>query len=118
MGFIERRGRKPDRVSQCIALFVVIGWVFAIFMLGFQFEAQPKGEDFFTRYFGSRPNLGTDLGLLRLSFISLVVSFTACVVGILLSFKRNRRKTDKFNKPLIVLGIITIVGIFVFFVKF
>jgi hypothetical protein len=48
----------------------------------------------------------------------LIATFAFCVFGILFSLMRYRRKSDRFNKPLIFLSIMSAIGIALFLVKF
>ena len=70
------------------------------------------------------PNIGaggtgfTNRALLRGAFVAVAASFLVCVIGFILNVTRHKRKTDKYNKLLITLWVISAVFIAVFLINY
>jgi len=114
---VERR-RKQDWVVRSVSIISALGWLFAIVSLLLAGQAQPRGEDFFTRIFHTQVASYLDVGMLEVAFISLLVSFVACAVGFVANMARHRRKSDRFNKSVIILGIVSFLGIIAFLLTY
>ncbi|MDL2225861.1 hypothetical protein LJC20_06705 [Eubacteriales bacterium OttesenSCG-928-M02] len=115
--FVERR-RQRDWVTKAVPIFSVVGWVSAICTLLMLESARPKSEDLFSRMIGSpvRSYWNTTLLWVALGLLTLV--FFACLFGFLFNAFRHKRKTDRFNKSIIILGIISLVSIGAFLLRF
>lgn len=44
-------------------------------------------------------------------FIILVLNFAVCTMGFIFNMARHRRKTDRFNKSIIIMGLLSLAGI-------
>ncbi|MDR1620228.1 MAG: hypothetical protein LBS18_06170 [Clostridiales bacterium] len=115
--FVERR-RSKDWVTKAVPIFSVIGWLASLVMLVFLDRAKPPSSDFFSRYFGAQLRTEWNVSLLRTALITLITVFCFCVFGFLFNAARHRRKTDKYNKSILILGIISLAGIIAFVLVF
>jgi hypothetical protein len=113
----ERR-REKDWMTKAVSVFSLIGWGFAIAMVMLFSEAGPEKENFITRILGVEVPHVWNRHLLRVSLILLTLSFVFCAVGFIFNLLRHNRETDRFNKPMIFLGIVSAVGIVLFLIKF
>jgi len=113
--FPERRRRK-DWVSRCITFFAVIGWGCAFVAFTYGNRAKPGFDSVVLRALGGTVRQYWDIDMLNLSFRVLLITLFICVLGFLINMSRYRRKSDRINKPLLVLAIITFVAIIVFFI--
>ncbi|MDR1515363.1 MAG: hypothetical protein LBS45_06690 [Synergistaceae bacterium] len=111
--FVERRQGR-DWMAKAISIFTAGGWLFAMFMLLLFSKAQPGTENFITRVLNISVNTNYNSRFLWLSLYSLIAAFIFCIFGVLFNIMRSRRKTDRFNKPLIFLSVMSAVGIFLF----
>lgn len=111
--FVERRHGR-DWMAKAISVFTGVGWMFAMFMLLLFSKAQPGTENFITRVLNISVNTNYNSRFLWLSLYSLIAAFIFCLFGVLFNIMRSRRKTDRFNKPLIFLSVMSAVGIFLF----
>jgi uncharacterized membrane protein len=115
--FVEKR-RRRDWATQAITIFNLAGWGFAIVTAMLLSQAQPGRENFITRVLNiTLPNVW-NRRLLWISFIMLIAAFASCVTGFVFNMMRHRRKTDRFSKPLVVLGVISAITIAIFLMRF
>lgn len=115
--FVERRKRR-DWVTRAISIISIAGWVLAISALLFLQTASPQGADMFT--INSRTVLKSswNTNLLRIILVMLIVVFVACAFGFCFNLLRHKRKTDRYKKSIIILGLISIAGIALFLLVF
>ena len=119
-----QRGRKPNWYSRIATVIASAGWLSAIVSLVVLDRAQPPGENLLTRIARQRgeivaPITATwDTALLRVSLAALIISLVACGLGLLLSNLRMRRKSDRQNKLLISLLVVSVILFVVFLVFF
>ena len=111
--FVERR-RGRDWMTKAVSAFTGAGWVFAMFMMLLFSKAQPESDNFITRVLNISVNTNWNYRFLWYSLYSLIAAFVFCLFGMLCNIMRSRRKTDRFNKPLIFLSVMSAVGIFLF----
>lgn len=115
--FRERR-KKTDWVTYMATILSLISWITAFCVLVVLDKAQPESEHMFTRYFGISVRNYWETSLLPLAFALLLASLCTCVIAFIFNMLRKRRKTDKYKKSIIVIGIITIIGIILFINRF
>lgn len=113
--FVERRGRKKDWVTRCVNIVAVVGWLCALVAFTYANKAKPGTEGLIIKTLGGSVRTYWDISMLNLSFRALLVSFFICLIGLLINMTRYRRKTDRFNKWIITLGLISLVAIVVFY---
>ena len=115
----ERRGKKPNWYSRIATIIATAGWLCAVVSLVLIDRAQPPGETMFTHMMGGGQRfVGWDGNLLRISLIALIASLVACGLGLLLSNLRMKRKSDRQNKLLISLSIVSVLLTVIFLVFF
>ena len=122
--YLERR-KKSDWIVKMATILSLISWAFAIAVWAVLEAASPeRNYEFITSFFSSRLDAQIqirsywDTTLLPIAFLLLVASFAICLAGFIFNKMRMRRKTDKYRKSIIIIGIITILGIAVFLVRF
>ena len=113
----ERR-KKVDWVVKMATIMSFVSWVVAFGVWIVLYSAQPEKEHMFSRYFNIEVRDYWDSSLLPLAFILLVASLCICVIAFIFNMQRMRRKTDKYRKSIIVIGVITILGIALFLIQF
>jgi len=122
--YLERR-KKVDWVVRMAAVLSFISWGFAIAVWAVLEAASPEQDrKFITSFLSSRLDAQIqirsywDTTLLPIAFLLLVAAFVVCLVAFFFNKLRMRRKTDKYRKSIIVIGIVTFVGIIVFLIRF
>ena len=115
--FNERR-KKADWVVKMATIMSVVSWAVALAVWVVLDRAQPEKEDMFTRYFNIAIRENWNASLLPVAFTLLVASLCICIIAFVFNMLRMRRKTDKYRKSIIVIGVITIIGIVLFIIQF
>ena len=113
---VERR-KGPDIIVNAVWWIVVIGWLLIIAAFAFTDQARPERITFFDRLFGLTVRDYWDDNLLRDAFIILLINFCVCIVGFVFNMMRQKRKTDKISKSVIVLTAINLAGILWYLVR-
>jgi hypothetical protein len=114
--FIERR-RGPDAVIKAVWWISGISWSLIITSIVFAGLAKPESETFFDRLFNIRVRGYWDDDLLRYAFFILLLNFITCIAGFILNLFRQKRKTDKINKSVILLAAASLSGILWFLLR-
>lgn len=108
--FTERR-RGPDTVVKAVWWATGISWILIITALIITGEAQPRHENFIDRLYHVTVRSNWDRNLLSYVFYILLINLATCIIGFVLNMLRQRRKTDKISKSIVILGLITLSGI-------
>ena len=116
--FANRR-RQSDWVVNAAAALSVIAWVVAFFVTLVLDLASPERDNFFTNFLGEgMVRTEWDPALLPIGLVLLVVSFLCCIAAFMFNMMRMRRKTDKYRKSVIIMGLITLSGIVFYVIRF
>ncbi|MCL2046594.1 MAG: hypothetical protein FWG88_09455 [Oscillospiraceae bacterium] len=115
--FVERR-RKQDWVVKSATVIAILGWAGTMIALLLIDRAAPAQENFITRFLKLDIISTWNTSMLRWAFITALASFLTCVVGLILNATRQRRKTDKYNKLLITVSVISTVLLIFYMVNF
>ena len=107
----DRSKRRPDILVKSIPWFAMAAWVIFIISLLVVGMAKPSFETFFDRYYDISLPLSWDKTLLLINYQILWVLFIVCGNGVLINSRRQRRKEDRYNKSLIIIGIVSLLGI-------
>lgn len=113
----ERR-RKKDWITRAVPAFSLISWAATIVMLVFLERARPQQRTFLDTVLDAPLRTTWNTSLLRMCLALLIAVFFVCVLGFILNASRQRRKTDKFNKSIIIMGILSLFGIAIFLWRF
>ena len=111
--FVERR-KKSDWVVNSVTIVAILGWISALVALLLLDRSSPAHENFITRFLSVSVVSFWDTTLIRGAFAAVLASVIVSVVGFFLNATRHRRKTDRYNKLLISIGVVSII-IFVFY---
>lgn len=114
----EDRRRKKDWVTRAIPAISISGWLLAIATMFFLDGAKPMRENAFTRLYGMEIHSTWNQNLLRVTLSLLIFVAAICLIGFLFNLLRKRRKSDRFNKSVIILGSISVLSIIVFLFAF
>jgi len=112
------RRRQADWVVQAATILSVVAWIVAITVLFIIHVAAPERVDFFTHVFGGQVVTTWNAQLLWVAFILLIASLICCIAAFLFNMLRMRRKTDKYRKSVIFMGVVTLLGIVFFIIQF
>ena len=112
------RRKKADWVVRSVSILSVLGWLSAVVTLFFIGKAEPSGVNLYTKLLQAEVITAWDVGMLRLACVFLLFSIVTCAAGMIANVTRKRRKTDRYNKSVIILGVLSIVGFIVFLVNY
>ena len=118
------RSRKPDWVLRSVTVIALVGWVTAMAALALYYLGAPKNSGIGETLNAIRPNIGagassgTNAGLLTWAFIAVVASCVVCAAGFILNVTRHKRKTDRFNRLLIVLSAVSVAFLAVILINY
>lgn len=116
--FTDRRHRKKDWVVYAVSVTSAIGWIFVIFAFTFLNKAKPMQENLFTRILKFKVNSNWNHSILYLSLFWMIFALLFCILGFIFNMRRHRRKTDRFNRTIIILGIISLLFLSILLWKF
>ena len=112
------RRKKADWVVKLATILSLVSWVVAFLVWVVLDRASPEKEQLFSRYFDIAVRDYWNTSLLPVAFALLVTSLCICIFAFFLNMLRMKRKTDKYKKSIIIIGVITIVGIVLFIIRF
>jgi len=116
---LRNRRLKPDWVVNAATVLSIISWIgaFAVWLIIDQ--ASPVRTQFFETFTGTTHFAQQwNTSLLPTALVLLIVSFVTCVIAFFFNMMRMRRKTDKYRKSIIIIGVITLIGIAAFIMRF
>ena len=122
----RNRRRQADWVVNAAAVLSVLAWVVAFLVLLIldiaSDSVQMQGLQTWLAggtAAGGTARTGWNIVLLRqVGLILLVVSFLCSVAAFIFNMMRMRRKTDKYRKSVIIMGLITLVSIVFYVMRF
>ena len=117
----RNRRRQTDWVVNAAAVLSVLAWVFAFVVLLILDIASDRvalpGVQ--AALGGEARTTNWNIVLLRqIGLIVLVFSFLCSVAAFMFNMMRMRRKTDKYRKSVIIMGLITLTGIVFYVIRF
>lgn len=108
------RRKGPDLWTRSLRYLALAGWTLLIAAFVILDRAKPQVETFFERVYDIRLHQQWDMELARYLLWLMVLGLLLSIVGLVINARRNRRRTDQWRISLILLGIISIAGIFLY----
>ena len=115
---MKDRRRGPDALVKWVNAAGILIWALVLVILGFAQEAKPQVETVIDKAFNTKLRNTWNYSLINDALYLLIFQLILCVVTIFINSKRHRRKTDKYNPSVIILGIVSIIGIVLLKIKF
>ncbi len=112
------RRKGPDLWSRSLRYLALTGWLLLVSAFFILDLAKPKVETFFERVYDIHLYQQWDMDLARYILWLMVFGLLFSLVGLVINAKRKRRYTDYWRLSLILLGIISLSGMFLYFVNF
>ena len=113
----ERR-TDVDWVIRGATALSVVSWLLTVGALLLLDIARPDADNMFTHLLGGAENTTWDEVLLLVTAIVLIVSIISCVCAFIFNMMRMRRRSDKYKKSIIIIGLMTIVVFIIFMINF
>ena len=117
-GDFQERRRQADWVVNAASILSVISWLVAFAVVLVLDIAAPERANFFTNVFDGVVTPTWNQTFLPFALILLILSFCSCIAAFIFNMMRMRRKTDKYRKSVIIMGVLTLIGIIAFIFRF
>lgn len=114
---LDRR-KGPDTLVKWVKWSGMISWLIVTLILFITVIAKPGFESYMDKSFHIRLQSSWDTDLMHYVFLLLVFLFCFCMISIAVNVSRCRRKSDKFNKTLIINAIAAFIGILLYLLFF
>jgi len=117
-GSFQEKRRQADWVVNAASALSVASWLVAFSVLLLLDIASPERANFFSNVFEGTLRTAWNLPLLYAAFMLLILAVISCIAAFIFNMMRMRRKTDKYRKSIIVIGLVTVVGFIFFTMRF
>lgn len=114
---LDRR-KGPDKLVKWVKLSGIISWLLVSIILFLTLIAKPDFESYMDKSFHIKLQSNWDESLMRYVLPLLVFLFFFCMISIGINIVRCRRKSDKFNKTLILNAVAAFIGILLYLIFF
>ncbi|MDY6967090.1 MAG: hypothetical protein SVR08_00340 [Spirochaetota bacterium] len=108
---IRNRRKGPDALIKTINYLALVSWIFIFTIFILISIAKPAVEGFFDRQYGISVSNTWDTSLLEYSFYLMFILLIIGLIGLYINTTRHQRKTDRYNKSLILSVILSFIGI-------
>lgn len=115
---MQDRRRGPDALVKWVKYSGIISWVLISVILFITLVAKPNYESYMNDSFHIRLQDAWDVKMLQYAFLLLVMLFFFCMISIVINLMRYRRKSDRFNKTLILNAAAALIGIILYLLIF
>ncbi|KUO73638.1 MAG: hypothetical protein APF77_24535 [Clostridia bacterium BRH_c25] len=110
---LDRR-KGPDTLVKWVRWSGIISWILVSAALFIALVAKPGFESYMDKSLYIKLNNTWDTDMLLYAFLLLVVLFFFCMISMGINLMRCRRKSDRFNKTLIVNAAAALIGIILY----
>lgn len=114
---LDRR-RGPDKLVKWVKWSGIISWILVSAALFITLVAKPGFESYMDKSFHIRLGSTWDTNLMQYVLLLLVILFFFCMISIAINLTRCRRKSDRFNKTLILNAAAAFIGILLYLIFF
>lgn len=112
---LDRR-KGPDKLVKWVKWSGIISWILVAIILTITLFAKPTFESYMDESFHIKLQDAWDTDMMQYVLLLLVLLFVFCIVSIVINLMRCRRRSDKFNKTLIINAIAAFVGIILYLI--
>jgi hypothetical protein len=114
---LERR-KGPDTLVRWVKWSGIISWILVSITLFITLIAKPGFESYMDKSLHVRLQNSWDTDLMQYVLVLLVLLFFFCMISIAINIMRCRRKSDRFNKTLILNSSAAFIGIILYIMFF
>lgn len=114
---VERR-KGPDILVKFVRASAVTAWIVFAASLVFVDMAMPQTESFWSKWFKTNVRTYWDTDWLKYFFYSSVFLSLLCFASLIVNSRRRRRRGDRYSFSLIFVGIMSVIGIAIYYIKF
>jgi hypothetical protein len=117
-GIDPERRKGPDFWMKSLRWFAITGWLFMVAALLIFGKAKPQVETFIERYYNIKLRITWDVEVMRYIFFLMILGLGISVIGLVINIRRHQRKDDEYRVSMIILGLISLFGIFLYLFLF
>ncbi len=114
---LDRR-KGPDTLVKWVKWSGIISWILVSVIIFITLVAKPGFESYMDKSFHIRLQSTWDTDLMHYVLLLLVFLFFFCMISIAVNLTRCRRKSDRFNKTLILNAAAAFIGILLYLIFF
>ncbi|MEA4846076.1 MAG: hypothetical protein VB106_02465 [Clostridiaceae bacterium] len=114
---LDRR-KGPDTLVKWVKWSGIISWILVSITLFITLIAKPDFESYMDKSLHVKLQSNWDTDLMQYVLVLLVLLFFFCMVSIAINLSRCRRKSDRFNKTLILNAAAAFIGIVIYLLIF
>jgi hypothetical protein len=111
---MQDRRKGPDTLVTWVKWSGIISWVLVSIILFITLIAKPGFESYMDKSFHIKLEAAWDINLMQYVLILLVLLFLFCIISIAINLMRCRRKSDRFNKTLVLNAAAAFIGICIY----
>jgi len=115
---MQDRRKGPDALTKWVKYSGIISWILIAATLFITLIAKPGFESYMDESFHIKLQKDWNASLMRYAFVLLILLFFFCMVSIIINLMRSRRKSDRFNKTLILNAASSLAGIILYLLFF
>lgn len=112
---LDRR-KGPDTLVKWVKWSGIISWILVSLILFVTLIAKPGFESYMGESFHIKLESAWDTNLMQYVLLLLVLLFFFCMISIAVNVTRCRRKSDRFNKTLILNAAAALIGILLYLI--
>jgi len=110
---LDRR-KGPDTLVKWVKWSGIISWILVSITLFITFVAKPGFESYIDNSFHIKLQDNWNMDMMQYAFLLLVLLFSFCMISMAINLTRCRRKSDRFNKTLLINAAAAFIGIFIY----
>ncbi|MHB1393264.1 MAG: hypothetical protein ACYCYE_09340 [Clostridia bacterium] len=112
--FDRRKG--PDTLVKWVKWSGIISWILVSLILFITLIAKPGFESYMDKSLHIKLQDAWDTDMMQYVLLLLVLLFFFCMISIAINLTRCRRKSDRFNKTLILNAAAALIGILIYLI--
>lgn len=115
---MQDRRKGPDTLTKWVRYSGIISWILIAAAFFITLTAKPGFISYMDESFHVKLQSDWDVNLMQYAYILLVLLFFFCMVSIIINLLRYKRKSDRFNKTLILNAAASLIGIILYLIYF
>ena len=115
---LNERRRKSDWITRATAVLSALSWFVVLIVWALLEKASPEKHNMLTNILRTTARGYWEPSLIHIVFILLIISMCLSIFAFIFNMLRMRRKTDKYRKSVIIIGVINFIGIILFINQF
>jgi len=112
---LDRR-KGPDTLVKWVKWSGIISWLLVSLILFITLIAKPSFESYMDKSLHIKLQNAWDTDMMQYVLLLLVLLFFFCMISIAVNLMRYRRKSDRFNKTLILNAAAALIGILLYLI--